>query len=254
MNGLTDTHIHLTDTPYVDRVSETLEKTVANGVSGIIVPGYSIDSWKTLVDLKKRNPQISTAIGLHPGYITFENVSDYNIQQYYSEMNPIAIGEIGLDNRKGYPSSIIQEKLFGQQLDLACAWQKPLILHCVGEHSSCISLLKQYSKRKPLQGVLHRANCSIQIAEQYIKLGFHLGFGPDLFNSRRKKLHALAQWAPNDNILLETDAPYCKNQDGDIYHPWILPELANYLASLKGISASTMCNIVKQNTYNLFGI
>jgi TatD DNase family protein len=252
--NLTDTHLHLTDKPYIDCVSETLSKSVNNGVRNFIVPGYSVESWQSIQHLKQHYPELSTAIGLHPGYITFETLSDYDIDQYIFETKPVAIGETGLDYRKAFPSRTVQERLFSQHVTLSLEWNKPIMIHCVGAHQACISILKRFTKRSLLRGVLHRASCSIQVAEQYVNLGFYLGFGPDLFNTSRKRLQLLAKWTPANKILVETDAPYCKNFQGDIYHPWMLPELVEYISQLKNIPVSDMSRFIEQNTFTLFGV
>jgi len=66
----------------------------------------------------------------------------------------------------------------------------------------------RYYRNHPVcGGTAHAFNGSLQQAEQYIELGFKLGFGGMLTYERSSKLRKLASELPLESIVLETDAP-----------------------------------------------
>ncbi|HTH95188.1 MAG TPA: TatD family hydrolase, partial [Rhodocyclaceae bacterium] len=87
-------------------------------------------------------------------------------------------------------------------------------------------------------------------AEEFIKLGFKLGFGGAMTWARALKIRELAATLPLEAIVLETDSP-------DIPPEWLgndgrnepgeLPRIAAVLAELRGVSVS---DVIVQTTLN----
>ncbi|MBQ8099011.1 MAG: TatD family hydrolase [Bacteroidaceae bacterium] len=86
-----------------------------------------------------------------------------------------AMGECGLDHRcrATLPQ---QEAYFRRQMQLAANRQFPLIIHCVG----CWAELLRLHKECPSAGVriIHGFRGKPQLAQQLLKAGFQLSFGP----------------------------------------------------------------------------
>src|SRR5690606_20773600 len=92
-------------------------------------------------------------------------------------------------------------------------------------------------------GIAHAFNGSFQQAEQFIGLGFVLGFGGAMTYERALQIRRLATRLPMDSIVLETDAP-------DIPPSWLgrpggptprnepahVARIACELATLRGIA------------------
>ena len=58
-----------------------------------------------------------------------------------------------------------------------------------------------------LEGVLHCYSGSVEMAREYIKLGFYISLaGPVTFKNSRVLL--MAKDVPLDKLLIETDSPY----------------------------------------------
>ncbi len=103
----------------------------------------------------------------------------------------------GLDPRK-------QEFFFNAQLDLAQQHQLPIILHV---RRSQHVILKALRRRNIPGGIAHAFNGSFQQAEQFIELGFKLGFGGAATYERALQIRRLLTELPLDSIVTETDAP-----------------------------------------------
>ena len=259
MNYLFDTHVHLTDPPLVDHLAETLSQADSACVTHLLVPSYSTSSIQAIRQMKTRHPRLYTALGLHPMYNHEIDQCRQNLARFISLCPWNAIGETGLDLRKGAPDLDFQINRFKDHIDLARELDRPMIVHCVRGHQHCLKTLKNVFKNfgppKPgsSPGVIHRASCSVEESQEYMKMDFYFSFGPDCLDPRRIKLKKLIEAIPLERILLETDAPYSKTTDSKMAGPWYLSAVAQEIARLKLISDATVIETTYSNALDLFG-
>ena len=111
------------------------------------------------------------------------------------------------------------------------------------------AVLKQLRACPVPGGIAHAFNGSRQQAEEFIKLGFKLGFGGALTFPRATRIRELAATLPLAALVLETDAP-------DIPPAWQvhlrnapdqLPRIAQALAELRGISIAELAAATTAN-------
>lgn len=119
---------------------------------------------------------------------------------------------------------------------------------------------------RKLGGVVHCFNCSKEIAEQYLKLGYHIGIGGSVLQleDRAKNLWEAIAHIPLDRILVETDAPFVLPYCKDAIEPkllrrarntsLILPAVINKIAELKGVPAEEVERATTENTIRLFNL
>jgi len=230
-----DTHCHL-DFEVFDADREQVLQDARNvGLAGIVVPGTHQQGWENLLSVCAAHEALYPAIGLHPMFLEQHKESDLGLlekmidQTINDHFGPIAIGEIGLDARDSALDMDKQLFYFEQQLCIAKDKELPVILHILKTHGQALSLLKKYPV---CGGTVHAFNGSLQQAEQYIELGFKLGFGGMLTYERSSKLRKLAAALPIESIVLETDAPdmtvsqYQYERNSPVYLPYCLQALA----------------------------
>ena len=139
---------------------------------------------------------------------------------------------------------------FTEQLKIAAHYDLPVLLHV----RQAVDDVLKYLRRHPVRGgIAHAFNGSLQQAEQFIALGFKLGFGGAMTYSRALKIRDLAVKLPLEVIVLETDAP-------DMAPAWIgigvrnspleLLKIAQVLADLRQLNvtqvqAVTGCNALR---------
>ncbi|MGB1294575.1 MAG: TatD family hydrolase [Flavobacteriales bacterium] len=112
----------------------------------------------------------------------------------------IAVGETGLDKLR--PDYKEQIRFFIQHIQLAKAYKKPLIIHCVKAFDDCIAILK---KEKFNGGVLfHGFNKHPQLALQLLKHGYFIGLGAS-FLKENHNFDRFLQEIELNQILFETD-------------------------------------------------
>ena len=111
-------------------------------------------------------------------------------------------------------------------------------------------VLAALAMRRVPGGIAHAFNGSLQQAQQYMDLGFRLGFGGMLTYERSSKLRALARQLPAEAIVLETDAPdmVVSRHRGERNSPEYLPQVLSALAEVRG---ETEASLAAQTTVNV---
>ena len=232
-----------------------------------IEPGVSLQSCQEILDLCKQFPgQLFPAMGVHPTRAIFEKWADRKqLAAYAQAEGVIAIGETGLDYhyKREDQHRLTQYRWFLYQLNLACRLKKPVILHIREAHKDALRILKHHPARK-LGGVVHCFYGANELAQQYLKLGYHIGIGGALLQQQERAadLWGAIPHIPLDRILLETDAPYILPYCKDVLPPkqlrrarntsLILPAVIAKIAQLKGISPEEVERATAENAIRLF--
>jgi TatD DNase family protein len=253
-----DTHCHLDAPEFGDILPAIVSRAAGKGVKAILLPTVQAADWeqaKRLVNqYGKQIPGLVYTLGIHPLYIKQAQESDIDLLKSYIEKSLddprfVGIGEIGLDYFVEGLDPQLQEHFFHTQLDLAEQYQLPVILHV---RRSQDAILKALRKRKVPSGIAHAFNGSHQQAEQFIELGFKLGFGGAATYDRALQIRRLLKDLPLDCIVTETDAPdippaWLKEEGGTFNEPALLPRIATQLADIRGMSDEAFSNAVWQN-------
>jgi len=214
--NIIDSHCHLDFSQFdIDR-ENVLEACSNVGICEIVIPGVLASTWQELLNFCLQNNTSDThkvklhpTIGLHPMFMNnHRNENIHQLDQLLSTNSIVALGEIGLDffeaETKHHDLQLKQIELFEAQLKLAKKHDLPVIIHCRKAHDQILKLLKKYQLKG---GIAHAFNGSMRLAEEYINLGFKLGFGGMLTYGRSTKLRSLVKELPLEAIVLETDSP-----------------------------------------------
>ena len=238
---LIDTHCHLDAAEFAaDRDAIVTAARVA-GVSAIVVPAVETANFPAVRDCCQRYAQCYPAYGLHPLYL--ERASDVDLltlrdwlaSESGSALPPVAVGEIGLDFHQPDFDALRQQHFFVEQLKIARDFDLPVLLHVRRAVDQVLQGLRRIGVKR---GIAHAFNGSRQQADEFIRLGFKLGFGGAMTYPGSTRIRKLASTLPIEAIVLETDAP-------DIPPCWLaggrntpaeLPRIADTLAELRGVS------------------
>ena len=253
-----DTHCHLDAPEFRDTLSEIVSRAVSKSVKAILLPTVQASDWGPAKNLANQYgnqiPGLVYTLGIHPLYIQQAQEADIStlkshIEQSLGDPRFVGIGEIGLDYFVEGLDPQRQEYFFHKQLDLAQQFQLPVILHV---RRSQDAILKALRKRKVPSGIAHAFNGSNQQAEQFIELGFKLGFGGAATYDRALQIRRLLEDMPLDGIVTETDAPdippaWLNEEGGRFNEPALLPRIARQLADIRGVSEEVFSKAVWQN-------
>ncbi len=233
---LIDTHCHLDAAEFDADRDAVHAAALAGGVARIVVPAVAVDGFQKAKMVVARYPGCVAAYGIHPLYVMQAHESDLAVlRAWLLSEQPLAVGEIGLDGYVTNVDPLRQEFYFVEQLKLAREFDLPVLLHVRREVDQILKHLRRIRVRG---GIAHAFNGSRQQADEFIKLGFKLGFGGTMTFSGSSRIRALAAELPLDAIVLETDAPDIPPAwlNGGRNAPGELPRIADVLAELRGVS------------------
>lgn len=230
-----DTHCHLDAAEFDADRDAVATAALAAGVTQIVVPAVERANFGTVTSLCRDYPACHAAYGIHPMYVERAREEDLAVlSETLARENVVAVGEIGLDRFIEPRDDARQEHYFVAQLEIACAAGLPVLLHV---RRAIDQVLMHLRKTRVTGGIAHAFNGSRQQAEEFIKLGFKLGFGGAMTFPRATRIRELAASLPLESIVLETDAPDIPPEwlDGQRNSPDQLPRIAAVLAQLRGI-------------------
>ena len=247
-----DTHCHLDAEEFGDTQADIVRAAQDAGVSRIIVPSVARGNFDIVRELCERFPACAPAYGIHPMYTDDAMPDDLAVlRDHLSLPGTVAVGEIGLDFFIDHYDRARQEYFFVEQLKLAQEFDLPVLLHLRRAQDVILKHLRQHKVRG---GIAHAFNGSRQQAEEFIKLGFKLGFGGAMTYSRATKLRELAATLPLDILVLETDAPDIPPdflERGQPNKPEYLPRIAQTLAELRGMAIDEIARTTTENVSSI---
>lgn len=255
---LIDTHTHL-DFPDFDADRQRLlANAAALGVERMVVLGVYQDNWQRVWDLACSTPNLHAALGLHPVYLDqhrpehLAQLRDW-LQRLQGDPRLCAVGEFGLDFYLPELDKGRQQALFEAQLQLACDFALPALLHVRRSHAQVIATLKRYKPARA--GIIHAFAGSYEEAREYIRLGFKLGLGGAATWPQALRLRKTLPRLPLESVVLETDAPDMAPSmfPGVRNSPEHLPQIASALAEVMGLEADRLAEASTQNACELFG-
>ena len=201
-----ESHAHYDDKQFNKDRQTLLECLPQYGVDVVINSGSDLESSYVGKQLSEQYDYIYFAAGVHPHELY--HMSEKTIQQIRQlaeHKKCVAIGEIGLDYHYDTFPKQTQKYWFEKQLSLAKLLHIPVIIHSREASQDCFDIIKKSGVEK---GVIHCYSGSVEMAEEYVKMGFMIGIGGVLTYSNAKKLTEVAKKISLEHILIETDSPY----------------------------------------------
>ena len=263
-----DSHCHLDAAEFAaDRDAVRLAARQA-GVGTCVIPAVEAANFDEVRLLAHQHGDVY-ALGIHPMYTPQAHEADLQtlseaLQLHRVDPRLVGVGEIGLDGFVPGLDMARQQLFYKAQLKLAQQFDLPVILHV---RRSADLLLKGLRQTPVKGGIAHAFNGSVQQAQQFIAMGFKLGFGGALTFERAHQLRLLATQLPLDALVLETDSPdipphwlYVTAEDRT--HgmpqgrntPTEIPRIAQVLADLRGISLDEVQQATTANVQAALGL
>lgn len=246
---LIDTHCHLDAAEFDGDRDQVHAEKVDAGVTGLVVPAVERSNFAAVASVCRAYPGCAPAYGIHPLYVARAREEDLAVlDAWLAEQSCVAVGEIGLDDYVPDRDEALQEHFFVAQLKLAQKHNLPVILHV---RRAIDKVLKQLRRHPVCGGIAHAFNGSRQQADEFIKLGFKLGFGGAMTFDGSTRIRELAATLPGEAIVLETDAPDISPawKHGGRTSPADLRPIAETLAALRGMP---LTEAARQTTTNAF--
>lgn len=245
-----DTHCHLYDEYYSD-MDMVIQNAVKNNVKRVIVNGCDMKSNKEVLELIKKYDIVYGALGFHPTEL--DGISDEELKWLDDNLDNskiVAVGEIGLDYHYDETDREKQQYFFRKQLKIAKKHNLPVIVHSRDSIQDTYNILKDSS----VKGVLHCYSGSLEMAREFIKIGYFLGVGGIITFKNAKNIINVINNIGLEYILLETDSPYLAPEPyrGRTNEPAYIPIIASKIAALKGVSISEVERITTGTARGIF--
>ncbi|MDQ2076638.1 TatD family hydrolase [Marinimicrobium sp. ABcell2] len=252
-----DSHCHFDFEAFDPDRTEIWRRCQERGLTQMVVPGVAPEQWAKAATLSREHPGIYHAAGLHPWWLK-DVLRNQDLNSLRSPLldalqqpGCVAVGECGLDLLIDTPQEH-QEDALALHLDVAREVSLPIIIHNVRAHNPLLRLLKAHPVEQG--GVIHAFTGSLEMAQEYWKLGFYLGVGGTITYERAHKTREALRRMPLEALLLETDAPdmpLCGHQ-GERNSPERIPAIAQALAELHDVPLNVIAEQTTANARRLF--
>ncbi|MCY3413539.1 MAG: TatD family hydrolase [Candidatus Heimdallarchaeota archaeon] len=163
-----------------------------------------------------------------------------------------AIGEVGLDYHwvKQEKDRQRQEEVFIECIQLANEHDLPLVIHSRKAEKDCVSLLEQHADVPVL---LHSFEGNLELIKLSLDSGYIISIPTNVVIRRNRR--KVAQRAGIENIILETDSPYCAPSE-EIFPntPSTIPIAAEKIAELFEVPINELASITTNTAKRFFKI
>lgn len=256
MYSIFDTHAHYDDEAFDSDREELIGSLKEHGIGPVVNIGASMASCRTTLELVKKHPFFYGALGVHPNETAELTEADMEwIKTESAREKIVAIGEIGLDYYWDEPDREIQKKWFVRQLALARETGLPVVIHSRDAAKDTLDIMKA-EQNGLTGGVIHCFSYGVEMAREYLNMGYFLGIGGVLTFKNAKKLKEVVEYAPLSSLVLETDCPYLSPvpNRGKRNSSLNLPLVVEEMASIKGVEPETVIQETTANAKRLYRI
>lgn len=248
-----DTHAHLTDENFTDRLGEVVFGWREANVGQVITVGYDVKSSKESAYIAEKYGEVFFTAGLHPS--DGEQADSNTLEEIYNlTKHPkcVAIGEIGLDYHYGEDREL-QKKTFVAQMELAKEIGIAVTIHARDCTQDMLSIVERYKDSLPAI-VLHCYSLGAESAKTFLKYGCHFAFGGAITFKNNKQIYEVAKVLPKDRLLTETDCPYMTPVPyrGKVNEPKYVGLVCDKLSELYGVDTLEMQKVLEENTLRVF--
>lgn len=254
---LIDAHCHLSELDET-QLQGVLTRAQENGV-GILMAigaGYGVDDNGKTFEIMQKYPQVYASLGIHPHdakLMTEENFTSLKTLMTHDKVR--AVGEIGLDYHYMNSTRDEQISVLRRFVQLAHEVKKPVMIHDRDCGTECADILRE-EKADVCGGMVHCFSGSMELAKQYLDLGFYVSFSGIITFKKAGELRDVVKMVPLDRILVETDSPFLTPEPhrGKTNEPAFVKHVAERMAEVRGLSFEEICEITTQNAKRFFGI
>lgn len=250
--NLVDSHCHLDRidlAPYNHDFQQLLSHIHTQQVSHMLCVGVDLESTPKMLSRIHGQPGIFASVGVIPHEQGVTEPSLEALTLYHDHPQIVAIGETGLDYHYNVPRAI-QIRRFETQIEAACLFGLPLIVHTRNAEEDTIAVLRANGAER-VGGVMHCFTESWNMAQRALDLGFYISFSGIITFNNANELREVAQRVPADRFLIETDSPWLAPVPfrGTPNTPGNLIKIAEKLA---GVRTQDLLTIASQSTENFF--
>jgi TatD DNase family protein len=212
---------------------------------------------------KAEIPRILATAGIHPHEAQFaDHAALEKLDNLLAAPDVLAVGEIGLDYYYDHSPREQQKRAFAQQMEIAAARRRPIIIHCRPSEGSTnawddtLAMIENEWAGTNLGGVLHCFTGEWEHARRAMDCGFLISFAGNVTFARAENIRQVAAKVPLDRMLIETDAPFLAPLPyrGKRNEPAWVGRVADKLAEVCDLAPDQVASRTASNFFRFFGV
>ncbi len=252
-----DAHTHLdacgATTP--ELLAAAMDRAAAVGVTRAVTVADDLASARWVVDAANWDDRVVAAVVLHPtrtAAVTDPDADLAEIERLAAQPRVVAVGETGLDYYWDFSPPEAQQRVFRWHIGLAKRLGKPLMIHDREAHADILRILRE--EGAPPVVVFHCFSGDAGMARECVDAGYVLSFAGPVTFKNAPDLRAAAALVPDDQLLVETDAPFLTPHPhrGRANEPFCLPWTVRALAAVRGVSDERLASCARRNAERVF--
>ncbi|MEV6359443.1 TatD family hydrolase [Nocardia asteroides] len=259
---LIDAHTHLDACGATDAESTKLivDRAASVGVGQVVTVADDLAAAQWAVRAAQWDDRVYAAVALHPTRANaLDDKAKAELEHLATDPRVVAVGETGLDyywpgKLDGCADIETQIEGFRWHIDLAKRVRKPLMIHNrEADHDLLTVLLDEGA---PDTVIFHCFSSDATMAQACVAEGYVLSFSGTVSFKNAHELREAATLVPDDQILVETDAPYLTPHPyrGAPNESYCLPYTVRALAEVREQDPVELAEITTANARRLYRI
>ena len=152
-------------------------------------------------------PRDSISEDLGAPQVEFDQAVLEELRSLCRQKKTVAVGEIGLDYHWDIEPRAVQQAAFVRQMELARELDLPINVHSRDAAQDTFDLIRAHHAGTS-GGIIHCYSGSLEMAREYVKMGYYLGIGGVVTFKNSKVLQRVVAQIPVRYLVTETDCPY----------------------------------------------
>lgn len=258
---LVDTHCHLTYDDFTGDLPGVIQRARAAGVTRCITVGTTPTDARAGLALCEKYPQLFVAAGIHPHEAAKVTAADIDaLHALHHDVGHagrlVAVGETGLDFHYDFAPPDVQERVFRDQLELALAVGRPVIIHARKSEGRVAEILRDYPALAE-RVVFHCFSGDGAMAAAILDQGHWLSYTGVVTFKNGDAVREAVRATPLDRLMVETDAPFLSPEPVRKQRPCepaLVAHTARFIAGLKGLTEAELAATTTRNAERFFAL
>lgn len=206
---IVDSHCHLDFPQLSEDLDAVLARARAAGVTRMVTICTKLRNLPQVQAIAEAHEGVFFAAGTHPMNVAEEPMATVaELVRLADHPKMVGIGESGLDYHYTAESKAAQQESLRLHIEAARQTDLPLIIHARDADDDMARILTEEYRAGHFTCVMHCFSSGAGLARAALDLGFYLSMSGIAAFPKSAALRDIFRSAPQDRILLETDAPY----------------------------------------------
>lgn len=252
---LVDSHCHLDFPEFAPQLDDVVARATEAGIVRMVTISTRVRKFNQILAIANQYAPVYCSVGTHPHNAKEEtDVTADELCKLAEHPKVVGIGETGLDFHYDNSPRDQQAASFLVHIEAARRTGLPLIIHSRSADTETARILEKETGKGAFPFLLHCFSSGAALARKGIELGGYISFSGILTFKAAEELREIAREAPEDRIMVETDAPFLAPvpHRGKTNEPAFVRHTAQMLAEVRGVDEETIARITTANFFRLF--